>query len=103
MKTITEILHHDVSWWVTADDVQALDEGSIEHIQKSITDGYSQGNLNVVFGEDEEQETTGYWQIVNWRNIALGLYHACDNNTEKQRKARMDLEYAWEGFNVMVS
>lgn len=75
-NVITEILGHDVSWWVDANSVKELDEASIEHIENHIKNGTSQGDLNVSYGKNYEKQTNGWWHIINWRDIACELYNA---------------------------
>lgn len=67
----TEILEHDIKWWVDDDEIKELDECSIEHIENLIKEGCTQGELNV-----GEQESRGWWEIVNWMDIACELRNA---------------------------
>lgn len=100
---ITEILKHDISWNVLATSVKELDEVSIEHIEKCIQDGYTQGELHISFGKSHEKETSGWWRIINWKNIALDLRNsflskASDDEKDRILKAaiaRFDKEWTY--------
>jgi sorbitol-specific phosphotransferase system component IIA len=62
-NSITEILQHQISWFLREDDApDELDECSIEHIEKSIKEGYNQGEL-CVLGNDGDTEYRGWWSI----------------------------------------
>ena len=59
----TEILQHRIRYFLRGDDApEELDDCSVEHIEKSIKDGYIQGELCVV-GPDSETEFRGWWAI----------------------------------------
>ena len=81
---ITEILGHDVSWYVDEDSITELDECSIEHIEKVIKDECRQGELCVSYGDDHQKDSYGWWYIINWRDIACGLYHRVNAIESKQ-------------------
>ena len=57
----TEILQHRIDWWYEDESIVELPESEEEHIQQSIIDGCSSGQL--VY-ENEIIETTGWWKIV---------------------------------------
>lgn len=93
-NTVTEILQHDVSWFVESNSVTELDECSIEHIEESIKDGYSSGSLHVTYGKSNNKETSGYWRIINWKNIALQCYNGIKNpHTAKEAIEAFDNEW----------
>lgn len=75
-NTITEILGHDVSWFVDSNRVDELDETSIQHIKECIEDDITQGDLHVCYGKNGDKEASGWWHVINWRSIALDLYNA---------------------------
>lgn len=75
-----EILENDIQWHVQDDEVQEMDESTIEHIKDSINKGYSSGEIVM-----SDPDTTGWWEIVNWRDIATGFYNA--NTPDKLKKA----------------
>lgn len=57
----TEILQHRIKFWLRGDDAPTeLDETSVEHITKLITEGYNQGELCV---NTETDEFRGWWSI----------------------------------------
>jgi hypothetical protein len=96
---ITEILQHDISWFVDSTSVKELDECSIEHIEECIKDGLSQGQLCVTYGKYNDKETTGWWHIIDWQGLALGLYNAFepfkDNPTQKEAVKRFNDEWSY--------
>lgn len=55
----TEILQHQIDWWLDDDSIVELDESDIEHIEQMIKDGYSEGELN-----HGQFEIRGYWKII---------------------------------------
>jgi len=83
-QRITKILGNDVSWYVESNKVTELDEVSIEHIKKCIQDEYNQGALFVSYGKNDEKETSGWWYIVNWEDIALQLRNALPDRMSNQ-------------------
>lgn len=97
-NNVTEILGHDISWFVDADSIKELDESSIEHIEKLIKDGYTQGSLSICYGKfgstKDQKETSGYWHIINWKNIALELYNVTGSEVNAQ-KARKLFDENW--------
>lgn len=61
-KTI-EILQHTVEYWHTDYDGE-LTECDIDHIEKCITEGYNQGELNTYIVKDgKDFEYRGWWKI----------------------------------------
>jgi len=92
---ITEILCHDVSWWVDVDSVTELDDCSIEHIEQCITDGCRQGDLNVSYGKNMQKEATGWWYIINWKDIALELRNTYQNGAIETAVRRFDDEWTF--------
>lgn len=89
---ITEVLEHDISWWVDSNSVKELDESSIEHIKKMIEQGITQGELCITYGRHRNLETWGWWYIIKWRDIAMQLYRECPNDNEGQKAARKRYE-----------
>jgi hypothetical protein len=71
---ITEILGHDVSWYVNAPSIKEMDATTEDHIKESIMDGFTQGEICMSYGKNDSKETTGWWSIVDWKNTALKLY-----------------------------
>lgn len=69
------ILEHDIKWWVESAKVKELDDASMEHIEESIKQGYTSGSLNVTFGKNMNKESVGWWEIVDWKDIALWFYN----------------------------
>jgi hypothetical protein len=69
---ITEIYEHDISWYIDG-KINELDETSRHHIQECIIDGITQGELCI---STKRKEYYGWWHIINWKDIALGLYNA---------------------------
>ena len=90
---ITNILEHNISWYVESNRIKELDSCSIEHIENSITDGYTSGSLNVTYGKNNNLETSGYWSIVDWKDIALELYKA--QTLEEKKKATKRFDENW--------
>lgn len=74
---ITEILGHDVSWYVDSNSLVELPEWDQEHIAEMIREGYTSGELNVTYRakNNREYETRGWWHIIKWQDIALQLYN----------------------------
>lgn len=96
---ITEVLGHDISWFVDSDNVTELDQVSIEHIEKCINDGLSSGELHVCINTSqdfdiEDDTASGWWSIINWRSIACDLYNA----GKKVEEEYLELEKAIEKF-----
>lgn len=62
----TEILQHRIQFWLCDADEQtapqSLDDTSVEHIEKLITEGYREGEL-CVLGDDGDTEFRGWWGI----------------------------------------
>lgn len=72
----TEILGHWVHWWVDSPAVEELPESDVEHIERVIADGCHQGELNVTYGKNNHLETSGWWSIPPWADIAMELRNA---------------------------
>lgn len=96
-NNITEVLGHDVSWFVRSNTAmkQGLDESTIEYIENCIKDGISQGELIISYGKNNNLETTGWWHIINWRDIACELYNACPKETDRQKQAHERFNKEW--------
>lgn len=62
----TEILQHRIQFWLCDADEQtapqSLDDASVEHIKKLISEGYREGEL-CVLGDDGDTEFRGWWGI----------------------------------------
>ena len=97
----TEILGHDIKWWVEDESVTRLDRDTEDHIIECIEDGITSGQIVMqLFKYDEKtdtditSETTGWWEIVNWQNIACQLYnalkHSGDNPEAREAIKRFD-------------
>lgn len=71
----TEILKHDIYWTIEKPSIKEMDEASIEHIEKLIKDGYSSGEIHVSYGKNGDKTASGWWEIVNWSDIACELYN----------------------------
>ena len=59
-----EILQHKIEFWWRDDIERDLDDCSIEHIKKSIDDGYKEGELNRLIDKDDGVGVYGWWSIV---------------------------------------
>lgn len=96
-KNHTEISGNDISWWVMADSVTDIGETETERIAKMIEDGYTQGEICMsYYGKNNRQyETTGWWEIINWKDIACELYNALPSDTDTQKKARKRFDNNW--------
>jgi hypothetical protein len=93
---ITEILHHDISWYTDSPSVKELDMVSTEHIENAIQEGFSSGDVCMSYGHMGNEEARGMWHIINWRNIAHELYNALLNgNEEDGLKALKKFEDEW--------
>lgn len=97
---ITKILQHDISWFVQNEKIIELDGASVEHIEQCINDDINQGELCIsYFNEfDKELETTGWWHIINWQDIALQCYNVLKATNIKQKKdaiKRFDDEWTY--------
>jgi hypothetical protein len=64
-EKFVNILQHDVKW--QAEMYEDLPKKEIKFIKDAIKEGNSQGLLRDAFG---------WWEIVNWKNIARDLYNA---------------------------
>lgn len=61
-NSITEILQHRISWYLSGDTAPAeMDESSVEHIEGLIKEGYNQGELCVT--SETGEEFRGWWHI----------------------------------------
>lgn len=69
----TEILGNDIIWSADSKSCKELDEASIWHIEDMIRQGYTSGSLEVSM---KRKTTSGWWEIVNWKDIACELYNA---------------------------
>jgi hypothetical protein len=97
---ITQVLQHDISWFVSAKIITELDSASIEHIEECIKNGINQGELCISYFNqfDKEVETIGWWYIINWQDIALQCYNALKATNTKQKKdaiKRFDKEWVY--------
>ena len=91
---ITEVLQHDISWWIDEGEdkeVTELDESTIEHIEECIKEGYSSGQIVTENG-------TGWWSMIDWQDIACELYNCVTNRTDAGKKARKRFNDKMEGF-----
>lgn len=60
----TEILQHRIKFWLEGEDAPTeLDEASEEHIERMIRQGFREGELLVMGGEDFQTEFRGWWGI----------------------------------------
>lgn len=57
-KTI-EILQHKISYWY--DNDQEMPESEQDYVKHMIEEGYNEGELNCVVGDEEVR---GWWKIV---------------------------------------
>jgi len=67
-ENLTEILQHRIRWWLRGNAAPTeLDETSVEHITKLITEGYNQGELCISGVPDDKtgvfEEFRGWWSI----------------------------------------
>jgi hypothetical protein len=88
---ITSILKHDVSWYLKEGendevDVMELDESTIEHIENCIIDGIGSGQIVTEKG-------TGWWYIIDWRDIATDLYNYRKGPELKKARERYNSEW----------
>jgi len=91
---IVSILENDILWYVESKSVKELDETSEEYIKKCIQDGISSGELNVSYGRNNNLTASGWWQIINWRDIACELFNA--NTPEKMEAAKKRFNDNWK-------
>ena len=97
----TQICGHDVSWFVNSKSVKELGEFEESRIADLIKDGFNQGELNIscVGHNNRQYETTGWWHIVDWQDIALELYNAikgCNPVTDDMTKAIKRFDKNWD-------
>lgn len=93
-NNVSEILNHDISWFVDSNRVTELDQSSIDHIKQCIEDGISQGSLCVTYGAKHDKESNGWWRIINWKNIALDLYNSVGDG-DKIKAAKKQFDENW--------
>lgn len=61
----TEILLHNIEYsWKDGNENRQLTESDEEHIEKSIKEGYREGEL-CQFDEENQCEVFGWWKIAN--------------------------------------
>ncbi len=84
----TEILEHDIKWHVGDENITELDSATIEHIEQSIKEGCTSGQIVM-------DETTGWWEIVNWQDIACELYNALNGDKKGKDKAAKRFNENW--------
>lgn len=96
---ITEISGHDVSWFVNSKSVNELSEIEIERIAELIKEGINQGQICMSYcGKNNvDYETTGWWSIINWRDIATELRNSIESGsiTNSQLKAIKRFDDEW--------
>lgn len=82
-----EIMGHHIKYKVTVKNVH-LTETEIEHIQYMIAQGITSGDLNISYGKNNSKETSGWWEIINWKSIALECYNklGSEANSDSARK-----------------
>ncbi len=87
----TTIAGCKISWFVNnTTKITELTEYEEERIQGLLADGYTQGEINMTwYGRNgHSYEATGWWQIMNWEDMAMELYNALrSNNAEMTAKA----------------
>ena len=61
----TTILQHGIKFWWRDESNRGLCESDIDHIKKCIEEGYREGDLCqlIHYGENEEAEIYGWWEI----------------------------------------
>lgn len=61
----TEILQHEINWWVRSNVIKELPQTAVEHVERMICEGYSSGELCVSWVDTRNRyhETTGWWNI----------------------------------------
>lgn len=98
-----DILQHNIRWWMYDKNVPEfeLPDEHIEQIEEAITAGFNCGPI-IVSGSfinnktkqlSFEQDYTGYWEIIDWKNIAGNMYLAIV--AKDIREARKALEENW--------
>lgn len=88
------ILGNDIKWYVENESVTELDDATEAHIMECINEGYSSGQI--VMTLENEEETTGWWEIIDWEDIALELYNALVNGSNDVEKAVKRFNENWE-------
>jgi len=96
-KHITQVLEHDISWWVYDNKVKELDDSTIEHLESYIAKGFTSGELCISYGKNNEKEMYGWWTLVDWKDIALALYNAIRNKTKEDEAIKL-FDETWEQF-----
>jgi len=97
MQKNIEILQHDISWFVDNERITEMDSASIEHIENLIKNGFSSGEVHICYGKNDEKMASGWWNIINWKNLALALYHVVGSERNPATvKAREDFDKAWK-------
>jgi hypothetical protein len=98
----TEISAHSIKWWVKTESVKELSEFEVDRIEQLIADGYTQGEINMAYTDSRNRDhvTNGWWEIVNWQDIALELYNALKDApgpiTDSRKKAITRFDKHWE-------
>lgn len=99
----TEILKHDIKWWVRskAYEKKGLDETTVEHIEYMIEQGYTSGEIAGSWTDSRHRyyETSGWWKIVNWEDIACQLRSALLNCTADTKRAGDEKYKALQRFD----
>lgn len=74
----TEICGHNVKWHVSSKSIAAseLSDFEVERIEKLICEGFTSGEIHMDYTTASRRNLTtgGWWEIVNWQDIALELY-----------------------------
>jgi hypothetical protein len=89
----TKILEHDISWYVQNESVIKLDDTTEAHIMECINNGITSGEICMTLDiepeeDSDEEEIYGWWEIVNWKDIACELHNAIlSRNGNIQEKA----------------
>lgn len=97
----TQISGHRIKWHVQNKKVTKLTDFEQERIADLIKEDYQQGEINMSYhGKNNVYyETTGWWEIVNWEDIALELYNAlkgCNPLSKDMKKAIDRFDKNWE-------
>ena len=77
-KNHTDISGNDVSWFVTNKNIKELSEFEIDRISQLIGEGFTSGEIHMAYTDSRNRDhiTSGWWNIINWQDIALELYNA---------------------------
>lgn len=96
---ITEISGHDISWYVNSKSINELSDYEKERISFEIGTGITQGQIVMSYrGKNNvDYETTGWWHIINWKDIALELRNSIDGGfiNKDQLKAVKRFDDNW--------